>query len=99
MFSRGGSSAVVTGDSARALVAAGARLVDVRTPPEFHDRHLPGAINVPLQTLASRLGALGAKDAPLVLYCRSGARSSQAAAMLRNAGYTAVHDLGSIGNW
>ncbi len=99
MFSRGGGAAGVDGATARNLVGAGARLVDVRTPEEYRERHLPDAVNIPLQVLGARMGDLGAKDKPIVLYCRSGARSGQASAMLRNAGFTAIHDLGSIANW
>jgi rhodanese-related sulfurtransferase len=88
-------------DSAQAheLVEAGARLVDVRTPEEFSAKHLPAAVNLPLQTLAGRLGELEPKDKPIVLYCRSGHRSGLAADMLRNAGFQAVHDLGPMSAW
>ena len=84
---------------ARALVAAGARLVDVRSPGEFASGHLPGAVNIPVGELASRTGEVGAKDRPVVLYCRSGARSASAAGLLKRAGYTNVHDLGPISRW
>ena len=101
VLSRGasGASGGLDGPSARKLVDEGARLVDVRTPAEFRERHLPGALNVPLQALERRLSELGPKDAPLVLYCRSGNRSALAASMLRAAGFTAVHDLGAIDRW
>lgn len=89
----------VTGPEARQLVAAGARLVDVRTPEEFAERHLPGAINIPVQELARRMGELEPRDRPLVLYCRSGSRSARAAKLLGDAGFGAVHDLGAIGRW
>lgn len=84
---------------ARELVEKGARLVDVRTPTEFASGHLPGAINVPLDQLSGRTGELGKKDEPLVLYCRSGARSGSAARQLKAAGFSAVHDLGGMGRW
>ncbi len=89
----------VDGAQARALVAAGATLVDVRTPAEFADAHVPGAINVPVEQLGGRLGDLGRTDRELVLYCRSGSRSSHAARQLRAAGFTKVHDLGPMSAW
>jgi hypothetical protein len=46
----------------------GALLVDVRTPGEFGSGHLRGAVNVPVDQLHAKLGELGAKDAPLVVY-------------------------------
>lgn len=89
----------VTGDDARKLVAGGARLLDVRTRGEFGSGHLPGAINIPLQELPGRLKDAGAKDAPIVVYCLSGARSAQAKRVLEAGGFTAVHDLGGMNRW
>jgi len=84
---------------ARQLVHAGARLIDVRTASEFAAGHIPGAINIPLQQLDSRLTELQPKVTPVVLYCRSGNRSGSATRMLKNAGFTAVHDLGPMSRW
>lgn len=84
---------------ARRLVEGGAVLVDVRTPAEFADGHLPGAISVPVQDLDRRIEDLGPKDRPIVLYCRSGVRSGRAARILTDAGYASVHDLGPMGRW
>jgi phage shock protein E len=84
---------------ARQLVQAGARLIDVRTPSEFSAGHIPGAINIPLQQLDSRLTELQPKETPVVLYCRSGNRSGSATRMLENAGFTAVHNLGPMSRW
>jgi rhodanese-related sulfurtransferase len=84
---------------ARQLVASGARLVDVRTPAEFAAGHIPGALNIPVQELEQRMGELEPKHAPIVLYCRSGNRSSSAARALKAAGYAAVHDLGAMSRW
>jgi phage shock protein E len=96
LFGKGGDT---TGAQARELVQAGARLVDVRTRAEFAAGHLPGAINIPVQELAERLPELRPKDTPVVLYCRSGRRSSSAARTLKSAGFAAVHDLGPMGRW
>jgi len=80
----------------RQLVRCGARLLDVRTPAEFAEEHVPGATNIPVQELQERLGELGATDRPLVVYCRSGARSARATALLRAHGFNAVHDVGGL---
>jgi phage shock protein E len=100
MTSTGGSSVPgkVGGPEARRLVEAGALLLDVRTPAEFAGHHVPGALNIPVQTLAQRLVDVGSKDREVVVYCQSGGRSARAAAELRQVGYK-VYDLGGIGNW
>ncbi|HEY0714662.1 MAG TPA: rhodanese-like domain-containing protein [Polyangia bacterium] len=88
----------IGGAEARRLVEGGALLLDVRTPEEFAGRHVPGALNIPVQVLGQRLAEVGSKDREIVVYCQAGGRSARAAAELRQAGYK-VHDLGGIGNW
>lgn len=73
-------------------------LLDVRTPEEFASGHLEGAANINVQELQSRLSEIP-RDQPVVLYCRSGNRSAQAAQMLQAAGFTGVYDLGGIIAW
>lgn len=87
----------ISGADARAKVEAGALLLDVRTPGEFAAGALPGARNIPVQSLAGRIGELE-QGRPVVVYCASGMRSSRAAAMLREHGLVA-HDLGPKGAW
>jgi len=96
MFLKGGD---VSPAEARQLVQAGARLVDVRTPAEFAAGHIAGAINIPVQQLDARMSELQPKDSAVVLYCRSGHRSGNASRMLKNAGFTAVRDLGAMSRW
>jgi phage shock protein E len=87
----------VTQREAQALVQAGARLVDVRTPEEFAEGHMPGALNVPVDVLSARApGELAPQDGPVVVYCRTGRRSARAAAQLKALGFTQVHDLGPM---
>ncbi len=88
----------VSGADARRLVEKGATLLDVRTPGEFAAGHLPGAVNIPVQSLSARLGEVP-KDRPVIVYCRSGQRSSSAARQLKQAGFGAVHDLGAMSRW
>jgi rhodanese-related sulfurtransferase len=87
----------VSGTEGRALLAAGATLLDVRSPAEFAAGHLDGAVHVPVDELDARLGELP-RDRPVVVYCRSGGRSARAASLLAAAGYE-VHDLGGMANW
>ncbi len=89
----------VAPEKARALVADGAKLVDVRSPAEFSAGHVDGAINVPVQELAQRAGELGDKAKPVVVYCASGMRSASAVRILARAGFSQVHDLGAMARW
>lgn len=73
-------------------------LIDVRTPEEFASGHIPGAVNISVDELAQRLNEIP-QDKPVVLYCRSGNRSNQAAQILERAGYTQIYDLGGIITW
>lgn len=82
----------------RQLVEAGALLLDVRTPAEFREGHVPRATNIPVQELPMRLREVGPTNRPVVVYCRSGGRSAQAAAVLRGAGYE-VKDVGPMTAW
>ena len=74
----------------------GAVLLDVRTPQEYSEGHIPGSINVPLQTLDKVRSVVENKDTELFVYCYSGGRSRQAAAMLGQMGYTKVNNIGGI---
>ena len=74
----------------------GAVLVDVRTPEEYRDGHVPGSINVPLQQIEDIELEVAEKNTPLYVYCRSGARSRQATALLKEMGYEDVHNIGGI---
>ena len=69
---------------ARARSTADAVLLDVRTPEEYAAGHVPGSVNLPLD----RLGNIALpREAPLFVYCYSGARSSQACRKLQAMGY------------
>ena len=76
-------------------------IVDVREPDEFDGAlgHIPGAKLVPLGTLVERIGELS-RDKPIVMVCRSGARSAQATVLLRNKGIARVANLaGGMLRW
>ena len=76
--------------------AENAVLLDVRTPQEYGEGHIPGSKNVPLQTLDKVRSVAENKDTELFGYCYSGARSRQATAMLQHMGYTNVQNIGGI---
>lgn len=74
----------------------GAVLLDVRTPDEYRQGHIPGSKNVPLQSISKVAGMIDNKSTPIFVRCLSGARSRQAAAILKQMGYTNVKNIGGI---
>ncbi|MFC4525231.1 rhodanese-like domain-containing protein [Dyella halodurans] len=76
-------------------------LLDVRHTDEFRDGHIAGALNIPVEELASRAGALGVpRDREIVVYCVSGRRATRAQETLLGLGYTHVRQLeGSLDAW
>jgi phage shock protein E len=84
---------------AHEMVAQGGVLLDVRSPEEFAAGHLPGAINIPVAEVRARAAEIGARDRPVVTYCRSGGRSARAAATLRELGFERVLNLGPKAAW
>ena len=74
----------------------GAVLLDVRTPDEYRQGHIPGSKNVPLQSISKVAGMIDNKSTPIFVHCLSGARSRQAAAVLQQLGYTNVKNIGGI---
>lgn len=79
----------------------GSLALDIRDNAEFRSGHLPDAKSIPLSELAGRLGELQKyQNAPVLVYCNSGARSMQACVQLKQAGFTQVHNLeGGITAW
>lgn len=76
-----------------------AQLIDVRTPGEYADGHIPGAVNVPLQQISTIAKKVPNKNTPLFVYCLSGGRSQQAVGALKQMGYTDARNIGGIGSW
>jgi len=73
----------------------GEQLVDVRTPQEFAESHIKGAINIDFRNpnFSDEIKKLD-KTKPLLIYCRSGRRSGDALSVCKNLGFTTVYDLG-----
>ena len=75
-------------------------ILDVRTPEEFAERHIPGAINIPNETISTEeIPELPNKDQLILVYCRSGNRSKQASEKLVALGYTNIVEFGGINDW
>jgi rhodanese-related sulfurtransferase len=75
-------------------------ILDVRTIEEFNDRHIPGAICVPNESIGTEpIAELPQKDQLILVYCRSGRRSKEAAEKLAAMGYSNIYEFGGILDW
>lgn len=86
----GGSDSV----NLKPIIDEGAYLVDVRTPGEFTQGHVKGSINIPLDAIPSQLAKFKGKK-NIIVFCRSGARSSQAKNILEQNGFSNVVNGGT----
>ena len=92
----------ITMDEAVAMMEEeeGYIILDVRTAAEFDEKHIPGAINIPNETIGTdAIPELPDKDQLILVYCRSGNRSKQASEKLIKLGYTNVVEFGGIIDW
>jgi rhodanese-related sulfurtransferase len=104
LFSRQPDKNVLTPAEAQERIAADSTVVvlDVRTPAEWESTtgHLRGAILIPVQELAARVGELDAyKNRPILVYCRTQNRSAHAASYLKDQGFDASYVTGGITRW
>ena len=75
-------------------------IVDVRRQDEFDSGHIPGAVLIPNESIGTtKPDGLPDPDQVILVYCRSGNRSRQAAQKLVDLGYTRVYDFGGIMSW
>lgn len=75
-------------------------LLDVRSPEEYREIHIPGSKLLPLDRLASNVAKIvNDKNAEIIVYCRSGARAASACRQLDAMGYTNVSSMGGIQSW
>jgi len=97
----GGANSVGTLEATRLMNQPGALVLDVREPAEFASGHLPRARHIPLGELGKRVDEIAKfKDKPIVVTCRSGARSGSACRTLKKAGFTKVFNLkGGVPAW
>ena len=92
----------ITAEEAKERMDKGDEIIilDVRTEEEYREGHIPGAIVIPNETISSEpLKELPDLEQEILVYCRSGNRSAQAAKKLIEAGYTQVYDFGGITDW
>lgn len=78
---------------------SGAILLDVRTPEEYAEGHIAESCNIPLGIIDKTAEIVYNKDTPLFVYCLSGGRSRQAAAALKQMGFTNVTNIGGIADY
>ena len=75
-------------------------ILDVRRADEFAEGHIPGAINIPNESIGTaEISELPDKDQLILVYCRSGNRSKQASKKLVALGYTNIVEFGGIIDW
>ena len=91
----------ITSDEAKKMMETQKVIVvDVRTLEEYNEGHIPNAISIPLETIENEAEVkLKNKDDLILVYCRSGRRSREAALKLIEKGYTNVIDFGGIQDW
>lgn len=96
-----GAYRAITAGEAQDMMAGGdVTIVDVRTPQEYTEGHIPGAINIPLDRIGTEQPAeLADPGAELIVYCRTGVRSKQASDKLVDLVYEHVNDMGGIVDW
>jgi phage shock protein E len=73
-------------------------LLDVRSPLEFESEHVPGAINIPLDTIESNIKKITSLPKPILIYCLSGGRSGVATSILQQNGIAETYNGGGIYN-
>lgn len=88
----------VSPEAADGLIRAGALLLDVREDYEWDAGHVAGAVHIPLGQMTERAGELPSSR-QVVVICRSGVRSAQAAAFLTASGFDAVNLAGGMRAW
>ena len=91
----------ITSDEAKNIMLTEKPIVvDVRSLEEYNEGHIPNAISIPLETIENEAETkLKNKDDLILVYCRSGRRSREAALRLIEKGYTNVIDFGGIQDW
>lgn len=92
----------ITPQEAKTLMdtRSGFVILDVRTPEEYAESHIPGAILIPDYDIGTKAPeVLKDKNQMILVYCRSGRRSKLAAAELETMGYTCIREFGGILDW
>ena len=76
-------------------------ILDVREQDEYDSGHIPGAVLLPVGTIAEDTAdeVIPGKDSTVLVYCRSGNRSKTASSTLAELGYTNIYEFGGINTW
>lgn len=85
-------------DDATRLTAQGALVLDVREASEYRAGHVPGAVNIPLSEVESRIAELP-KDRPIVVHCAHGRRGAAACSILGERGLDVTNVEGGLTAW
>ena len=89
MLGLGGKS-----ESVQEFITKGAIVIDVRTIGEFKEGHIKGSKNIPLDTIATKISEIKKLEKPVIVCCRSGMRSAQAASILKSNGIEVMNGGG-----
>lgn len=81
-------------ESVKEFMDKGAVIIDVRTQGEFREGHIKGSKNIPLDTIFSKVAEIKKLNKPVIVCCRSGMRSGQAASILKNSGVEVMNGGG-----
>lgn len=81
-------------ENTKEFISRKAIIIDVRTSTEFHSGHINNSINIPLDELSSKIEELKKRNLPVITCCRSGMRSAQAAALLKQNGIDTLNGGG-----
>ena len=75
------------------LQREGALIIDVRSPQEYTENHIEGAINIPVYLILKRINEIGNVNRKIIVYCSSGMRSKKAKKILNQNGFMYVYNL------
>jgi phage shock protein E len=81
-------------ESVKEFMDKGAVIIDVRTIGEYREGHIKGSKNIPLDMIFSKVNEIKRMEKPVIVCCRSGMRSGQAASILKNSGIEAMNGGG-----
>jgi len=101
LAAQGVSPVIISGEEAQEIYKANGSVVllDVRSQDEFDVYHIPGSVLITSAELESRLNELPDKNSVIIVFCRSGGRSTIAAKLLVDNGFKHVYDMQKVENW
>tara|TARA_X000001036_G_C20327462_1_gene663052 strand:+ start:334 stop:708 length:375 start_codon:yes stop_codon:yes gene_type:complete len=91
----------IDNDFSKNLITQNIKIIDVRTPKEFNNGHIPNATNIDIKSsdFMTKISNLN-KKIPYLIYCKSGNRSGKASAIMDSLGFSKIYDLkGGFSKW